>query len=48
MQQLLQGDVYDRSAVDVLDRMRELVRTVEETEGHIMKPMLSDSVTVAD
>jgi len=48
MQQLLQGDVYDRSAVDVLDRMRALVKTVEETEGHILKPMLSDSVTVAD
>jgi FADH2 O2-dependent halogenase len=48
MQQLLQGDVYDRSAIDVLDRMRALVKTVEETEGHILKPMLSDSVTVAD
>jgi FADH2 O2-dependent halogenase len=48
MQQLLQGDVYDRSAVDVLDRMKALVKTVEEAEDHILKPFLSDSVTVAD
>ncbi len=48
MQQLLQGDVYDRSAVDVLDRMKELVRTIEEADDHILKPFLNDSVTVAD
>jgi flavin-dependent dehydrogenase len=48
MQQLLQGDVYDRSAVDVLDRMKALVKTVEEAEDHILKPFLSESVTVAD
>jgi FADH2 O2-dependent halogenase len=48
MQQLLQGDVYDRSAVDVLDRMKALVKTVEESEEHILKPFLSDSVTIAD
>jgi len=48
MQQLLQGDVYDRSAVDVLDRMRALVKTVEETDEHILKPLLSTSVTVPD
>ncbi len=48
MQQLLQGDVYDRNAVDVLDRMKALVKTVEESEGHLFKPLLSDSVTVAE
>jgi flavin-dependent dehydrogenase len=48
MQQLLQGDVYDRSAVDVLDRMKALVKTVEESDEHILKPLLSDTVTVAD
>ena len=48
MQQLLQGDVYDRSAVDVLDRMKALVKTVEESDEHILKPFLSDTVTVAD
>ena len=46
MQQLLQGDVYDRNAVDVLDRMKALVKTVEEAEDHILKPFLADSVTV--
>ncbi len=48
MQQLLQGDVYDRSAVDVLDRMKALVKTVEDAEDHILKPFLSETVTVAD
>ncbi len=48
MQQLLQGDVYDRSAVEVLDRMRALVKTVEGTDEHILKPLLSTSVTVPD
>jgi 1H-pyrrole-2-carbonyl-[peptidyl-carrier protein] chlorinase len=48
MQQLLQGDVYDRNAVDVLDRMRELVKTVEEADDHLLKPYLDDSVTVAE
>jgi len=28
--------------------MRALVKTVEEAEDHILKPFLSDSVTVAD
>jgi hypothetical protein len=40
--------VYDRNAVDVLDRMKELVRTIEESDEHILKPFLSQSVTVAD
>ena len=48
MQQLLQGDVYDRSAVEVLDRMKALVKTVEEAEDHLLKPLLSESVTVVD
>ena len=48
MQQLLQGDVYDRSAVDVLDKMKALVKAVEENEDHLYHSMLSESVTVAD
>lgn len=47
MQQLLQGDVYDRNAVDVLDKMRALVKTVEETEGHLLKTQLNESIEVA-
>jgi FADH2 O2-dependent halogenase len=48
MQQLLQGDVYDRDAVDVLDKMKALVKAVEETEGHLLKPYLNDNITVAE
>jgi len=48
MQQLLQGDVYDRNAVDVLDRMKKLVKTVEEADDHLLKPFLNDAVTVAE
>ncbi len=40
---LLQGDVFDRGSVPVLDRMREVIRTVEETPGHIWKPSLGDT-----
>src|SRR5436190_1761865 len=48
MQQLLQGDVYDRNAVDVLDKMRALVKTVEETEGHLLKDHLNENIEVAE
>lgn len=40
--QLLQGEVYDREKAGVLDEMRKVIKTVEETEGHIWKPYLSD------
>ena len=40
--QLLQGEVYDRTQVPILDEMRDVIRTVEETPGHIWKPFLSD------
>ncbi len=41
--QLLQGDVYDRKEVPaVLSAMREYVRVVEETPGHLLQPYLSD------
>ncbi len=43
---LLQGDVYDRSNVPVLDAMREFVEQVENTEGHILKPYLDGSLTL--
>jgi flavin-dependent dehydrogenase len=48
MQQLLQGDVYDRNAVDVLDKMKALVKAVEENENHLYRRYLSDSVTIAN
>ncbi len=40
--QLLQGEVYDRQAVPVLDAMRRFIRDVEQTEGHLLKGQLTD------
>lgn len=40
--QLLQGEVYERDDVPVLEAMRNMIRTVEETPGHIWKPHLTD------
>lgn len=40
--QLLQGDVYDRGQVPVLDRMREIIQVVENTPGHVWKPYLAE------
>jgi FADH2 O2-dependent halogenase len=39
---LLQGEVFDRSEVPVLDAMRNYIKTVEETPGHAFAPMLTD------
>lgn len=39
---LLQGDVFDRSEVGVLDEMRKFIETVENTENHLFKNQLSD------
>jgi len=39
---LLQGDVYDRAQVPVLDAMREYIRKVETSDNHIFKAQLSD------
>jgi flavin-dependent dehydrogenase len=46
MQKLLQGDVFDREAVDVLERMKAAVRTIEATEGHLWKGMVSSSISL--
>ncbi|MFV2001273.1 MAG: NAD(P)/FAD-dependent oxidoreductase [Acidimicrobiia bacterium] len=40
--QLLQGEVYDREDAPVLDAMRETIRKVEETPGHVWQPHLTD------
>ena len=39
---LLQGEVFDRSEVPVLDAMRNYIKMVEETPGHAFASMLSD------
>ncbi len=40
--QLLQGEVYDRESAPVLDAMREMIKTVEETPGHLWAKELTD------
>lgn len=42
IQRLLQGDVYDREEVPVLDAMRDYIRTVEQSESHVFRARLSD------
>jgi FADH2 O2-dependent halogenase len=39
---LLQGEVFDRREVPVLDAMRQYIQMVEKTPGHAFAPMLSD------
>ncbi len=39
---LLQGEVFDRTEVPVLDAMRDYIRKVETTENHLFKSQLSD------
>lgn len=39
---LLQGEVYDRKEVPVLDAMRTYIRAVEQSDNHIFKQHLSD------
>jgi flavin-dependent dehydrogenase len=46
MQKLLQGDVYDEDAVEVLDRMKALVKAVEDDPNHLLRAHLNDNVTV--
>jgi len=43
--QLLQGDVYDREEVPVLKAMRDFIDTVENTEGHLLRPYLDGDLT---
>lgn len=40
--QLLQGEVYDRANAPVLDAMRNMIRTVEETPRHLWAGELTD------
>jgi FADH2 O2-dependent halogenase len=44
---LLQGEVYDRSEVPVLDAMRRYIATVEKSENHIMRSRLT-SIPIDD
>ncbi len=39
---LLQGDVYNPDEITVLDRLREDIRKIESTPGHVMQADLTD------
>jgi len=41
---LLQGEVYDRKAVKILDEMKRVIKAVEATPNHMWKPFLTDMV----
>ena len=42
VQRLLQGDVYDRDEVPVLDAMRNYIKAVEKSDSHILRSRLTD------
>lgn len=44
--QLLQGEVYDRDEVPVLQKMREFIDTVERTEGHLLQRHLDHGLNI--
>jgi FADH2 O2-dependent halogenase len=48
IQQLLQGEVFDKSAVQVLERMKEVIRSVEAHEDHVLRPHLATDVEVVE
>lgn len=39
---LLQGEVFDRGEVDVLDAMRKYIEVVEKNENHLLRSALAD------
>jgi len=45
--QLLQGEVYDRSEVEVLEAMRKFIASVESSENHLLRDKLT-SVPIND
>jgi FADH2 O2-dependent halogenase len=42
IQQLLQGEVFDKGAIKVIDRMKAAVKAIESTEGHMMQQFLGN------
>jgi FADH2 O2-dependent halogenase len=42
IKRLLQGDVFDRTEVGVLDAMREYIDKVEKSEKHLLKKQLTN------
>ena len=48
IQQLLQGEVFDKGAVKVLDRMKAAIKTIESSDDNIFRSYVSDSVEVVE
>jgi FADH2 O2-dependent halogenase len=48
IQQLLQGEVFDKDAVHVLDRMKAALKVIEADESHMAHGMLNDTVEVVE
>jgi hypothetical protein len=38
---LLQGEVYDRGDAPVLEAMRKYIKTVEQSDNHLLKSKLT-------
>lgn len=45
---LLQGNVYARSEVPVLNAMREFIATIESSPGHVLRAFLDPDIDAAD
>jgi FADH2 O2-dependent halogenase len=48
IQQLLQGEVFDKDAVQVLDRMKLALAAIQADDRHIWRSKVSDSVEVVE
>jgi len=48
IQQLLQGEVFDKDAVKVLDRMKASLAAIEATEDHAFRPFVNENIEVIE
>jgi FADH2 O2-dependent halogenase len=48
IQQLLQGEVFDKDAVQVLDRMKKALKVIEADEANVMHQFLNENVEVVE
>ncbi len=48
IQQLLQGEVFDKDAVKVLDRMKASLKAIEATEDHAFRPFVNENIEVIE
>lgn len=46
LHQLLQGEVLSRENAQMLDEMREHIRAIENTDGHVFRPHLDETLEV--